>query len=173
MARKRILETPRLKSWDEVNDALRQMAEAQLEINEINNDLSKQITGMKKIAEDRCKPYQNVLKLLEHDVHAFAEEHRLELGDLRSKKLTFGEVGFRRSVSVILPRAKEELQEVIRRLKVRQMLDCIITKEDISKEVLRKYGEDTVNAVGAQWKTKDTFGYDLDLAKLEQIKAGK
>ena len=44
MARKRILETPRLKSWDEVNDALRQMAEAQLEINEINNDLSKQIT---------------------------------------------------------------------------------------------------------------------------------
>ena len=128
---------------------------------------------MQKIAEDQCKPYQNVLKLLEHDVHAFVEEHRLELGDLRSKKLTFGEVGFRRSVSVILPRAKEELQEVIRRLKVRQMLDCIITKEDISKEVLRKYGEDTVNAVGAQWKTKDTFGYDLDLAKLEQIKAGK
>ena len=173
MARKRVLETPRLKSWDEVNDALRQMAEAQLEINEINNDLSKQITGMKKIAEDRCKPYQNTLKLLEYDIHAFAEEHRLELGDLRSKKLTFGELGFRRSVSVILPRAKEELQEVIRRLKVRQMLDCIITKEDVSKDVLRKYGEDTVNAVGAQWKAKDTFGYDLDMAKLEQIKAGK
>ncbi len=62
---------------------------------------------------------------------------------------------------------------MIRRLKVRQMLDCIITKEDVSKDVLRKYGEDTVNAVGAQWKAKDTFGYDLDMAKLEQIKAGK
>ena len=53
------------------------------------------------------------------------------------------------------------------------MLDCIVTEEKVSKEALRKYGADTVEAVGAQWKQKDVFGYDLNIAKLEQIKAGK
>ena len=51
--------------------------------------------------------------------------------------------------------------------------DLIIYAQFLSKEALRKYSVDTVNAVGAQWKAKDTFGYDLDMAKLEQIKAGK
>ena len=66
--------------------------------------------------------------------------------------LTFGEVGFRLSTSISLPRAKEKLDEIIRRLKARQMLDCIVTEEKVSKEALRKYGADTVEAVGAQWK---------------------
>ena len=86
--------------------------------------------------------------------------------------LTFGEVGFRLSTSISLPRAKEKLEEIIRRLKSRQMHDCIVTKEEVSKEALKKYGEDTVNAVGATWKQSDVFGYEVNIAKLEQIKAG-
>ena len=41
-----------------------------------------------------------------------------------------------------------------------------------SKDALKKYGEDTVNAVGATWKQSDVFGYEVNIAKLEQIKAG-
>ena len=52
------------------------------------------------------------------------------------------------------------------------MHDCIVTKEEVSKEALKKYGEDTVNAVGATWKQSDVFGYEVNIAKLEQIKAG-
>ena len=59
-----------------------------------------------------------------------------------------------------------------RRLKARKMTDCIVTKEEISKDALKKYGEDTVNAVGATWKETDVFGYELNLARLEQIKSG-
>ena len=64
------------------------------------------------------------------------------------------------------------VEEIIRRLKARQMTDCIVVKEDVSKEALKKYGEDTVNAVGATWKQKDVFGYEVNLARLEQIKGG-
>ncbi len=62
---------------------------------------------------------------------------------------------------------------IIRFLKARQMMDCIVTKEEVSKEALKKYGADTVTAVGATWKQGDVFGYELNLAKLEQIKAGQ
>ena len=39
-------------------------------------------------------------------------------------------------------------------------------------DVYKRQGEDTVNAVGATWKQQDVFGYELDFAKLEQVKSG-
>ncbi len=172
MARKRVIEASSLKTWEDVNDALRQMAEATIAINDIESDMQKQIVGAQKIAEEQSKPHKDKIARLERELKDFVTEHRSDLGKAKSLPLTFGEVGFRLSTSVSLPRAKEKLEEIIRKLKSRQMTDCIIVEEKVSKEALKKYGEDTVNAVGATWKQKDEFGYDLNLAKLEQVKAG-
>ena len=172
MARKRVIEEPTLKSWEDVNDALRQIAEAQIALGDIESDMQKQIIGAQKVAEEQSKPIKDAQARLEREIKAFVTDHRDEMGKTKSKTLTFGEVGFRLSTSISLPRAKEKLEEIIRRLKARQMLECIVVKEEISKEALKKYGEDAVNAVGATWKQKDIFGYDLNLARLEQIKSG-
>ncbi len=135
--------------------------------------MQKQVIGAQRIAEEQGQPYRDSISRLEHDIKTFVTDHRADMGSAKAKTLTFGEVGFRLSTSIILPRAKEKLADVLRCLKSRKMLDCIITEEKISKEALRKYGEDTVNAIGAVWKQRETFGYDLNLAKLEQVKAGK
>lgn len=172
MARKRVIEEPTLKTWEDVNDALRQIAEAQIALGDIESDMQKQIIGAQKVAEEQSKPIKDAQARLEREIKAFVTEHRDEMGKAKSKTLTFGEVGFRISTSISLPRAKEKLEEIIRKLKARQMTDCIVVKEEVSKEALKKYGEDTVNAVGATWKQKDVFGYDLNLARLEQIKSG-
>lgn len=172
MARKRVVEAPSLHSWEDVNDALRQIAEAQIALGEIQSDMQKQILGAQKVAEEQSKPLNDNVAKLEREIKSFVTDHRDEMGKTKSMVLTFGEVGFRLSTSVSLPRAKEKLEEIIRRLKSRQMTDCIVVKEKVSKEALKKYGEDTVNAVGATWKQSDVFGYEVNIAKLEQIKAG-
>lgn len=172
MARKRVVEAPSLHSWEDVNDALRQIAEAQIALGEIQSDMQKQILGAQKVAEEQSKPLNDNVAKLEREIKSFATDHRDEMGKTKSVVLTFGEVGFRLSTSVSLPRAKEKLEEIIRRLKSRQMTDCIVVEEKVSKEALKKYGEDTVNAVGATWKQSDVFGYEVNIAKLEQIKAG-
>lgn len=172
MARKRVVEAPSLHSWEDVNDALRQIAEAQIALGEIQSDMQKQILGAQKVAEEQCKPLNDNVAKLEREIKSFVTDHRDEMGKTKSMVLTFGEVGFRLSTSVSLPRAKEKLEEIIRRLKSRQMTDCIVVEEKVSKEALKKYGEDTVNAVGATWKQSDVFGYEVNIAKLEQIKAG-
>lgn len=172
MARKRVIEAPSLKSWEDVNDALRQIAEAQIALGEIQSDMQKQILGAQKVAEEQSKPLNDNVAKLEREIKSFVTDHRDEMGKTKSVVLTFGEVGFRLSTSVSLPRAKEKLEEIIRRLKSRQMTDCIVVEEKVSKEALKKYGEDTVNAVGATWKQGDVFGYEVNIAKLEQIKAG-
>lgn len=173
MARKRVIDAPTLHSWEDVNDALRQIAEAQIALNEIEGDMQKQIIGAQKAAEELSKPHSDSIAKLEKEIKAFVTEHRDEMGKAKSMTLTFGEVSFRLSTSVSLPRAKEKLKEIIRRLKSRQMTDCIVVEEKVSKEALKKYGEDTVNAVGATWKQSDVFGYEVNIAKLEQIKAGE
>lgn len=172
MARKRVVEAPSLHSWEDVNDALRQIAEAQIALGEIQSDMQKQILGAQKVAEEQSKPINDNVAKLEREIKSFVTDHRDEMGKTKSVALTFGEVGFRLSTSVSLPRAKEKLEEIIRRLKSRQMTDCIVVEEKVSKEALKKYGEDTVNAVGATWKQSDVFGYEVNIAKLEQIKAG-
>jgi phage host-nuclease inhibitor protein Gam len=172
MARKRVVEAPSLHSWEDVNDALRQIAEAQIALGEIQSDMQKQILGAQKVAEEQSKPINDNVAKLEREIKSFVTDHRDEMGKTKSMVLTFGEVGFRLSTSVSLPRAKEKLEEIIRRLKSRQMTDCIVVEEKVSKEALKKYGEDTVNAVGATWKQSDVFGYEVNIAKLEQIKAG-
>ena len=172
MARKRVVEAPSLHSWEDVNDALRQIAEAQIALGEIQSDMQKQILGAQKVAEEQSKPLNDNVAKLEREIKSFVTDHRDETGKTKSMVLTFGEVGFRLSTSVSLPRAKEKLEEIIRRLKSRQMTDCIVVEEKVSKEALKKYGEDTVNAVGATWKQSDVFGYEVNIAKLEQIKAG-
>lgn len=172
MTRKRVVEAPSLHSWEDVNDALRQIAEAQIALGEIQSDMQKQILGAQKVAEEQSKPLNDNVAKLEREIKSFVTDHRDEMGKTKSMVLTFGEVGFRLSTSVSLPRAKEKLEEIIRRLKSRQMTDCIVVEEKVSKETLKKYGEDTVNAVGATWKQSDVFGYEVNIAKLEQIKAG-
>lgn len=172
MARKRVVEAPSLHSWEDVNDALRQIAEAQIALGEIQSDMQKQILGAQKVAEEQSKPLNDNVAKLEREIKSFVTDHRDEMGKTKSMVLTFGEVGFRLSTSVSLPRAKEKLEEIIRRLKSHQMTDCIVVEEKVSKEALKKYGEDTVNAVGATWKQSDVFGYEVNIAKLEQIKAG-
>lgn len=172
MARKRVVEAPSLHSWEDVNDALRQIAEAQIALGEIQSDMQKQILGAQKVAGEQSKPLNDNVAKLEREIKSFVTDHRDEMGKTKSMVLTFGEVGFRLSTSVSLPRAKEKLEEIIRRLKSRQMTDCIVVEEKVSKEALKKYGEDTVNAVGATWKQSDVFGYEVNIAKLEQIKAG-
>lgn len=172
MARKRVVEAPSLHSWEDVNDALRQIAEAQIALGEIQSDMQKQILGAQKVAEEQSKPLNDNVAKLEREIKSFVTDHRDEMGKTKSVVLTFGEVGFRLSTSVSLPRAKEKLEEIIRRLKSRQMTDCIVVEEKVSKEALKKYGEDTVNAVGATWKQSDVFGYEVNIATLEQIKAG-
>lgn len=172
MARKRVIEPPSIKSWEDANEALRQIAEATIALADIEGEMNKQILGAKKAAEEQSKPFKDRVAKLERELKDFVTENRSDMGKAKSKTLTFGEVSFRLSTAISLPRAKEKLEEIVRKLKARQMMDCIVVKEEVSKDALKKYGEDVVTAVGATWKQSDVFGYELNLARIEQIKSG-
>ena len=80
MARKRVIEEPSLKSWEDVNDALRQIAEAQIALGDIESDMQKQIIGAQKVAEEQSKPIKDAQARLEREIKAFVTDHRDEMG---------------------------------------------------------------------------------------------
>lgn len=108
MARKRVVEPSGVKTWEDANDALRQIAEAQLALADIEGEMNKQILGAKKAAEEQSKPYKDRVAKLERELKDFVTEHRADMGKTKTRALTFGEVGFRLSTSVSLPPGEGE-----------------------------------------------------------------
>lgn len=129
--------------------------------------MNKQINGIKITAAQEAKPHHDRISTLEKDVKQFVTEHRDELGGKKTRTLNFGETGFRKSTSVVLPKDKGLLAEIIRRLKAKKLTDCITMDEKVNRDVLRQKGEDVVIAVGARWKQEDAFWYEANHEKLE------
>ena len=71
MARKRVVEPSGVKTWEDANDALRQIAEAQLAVQDIEGEMNKQILGAKKAAEEQSKPHKDRIAKLERELKVY------------------------------------------------------------------------------------------------------
>lgn len=84
MARKRVVEAPSLHSWEDVNDALRQIAEAQIALGEIQSDKGKQVIIHKLLVPvdlKKIKDLQQLLALLQEVEDYAAANEDGEPGD--------------------------------------------------------------------------------------------
>lgn len=169
MARIKIVNQPTLKTWAAVDAVLREIAEKEILIEEIEGEMNKQINGIKISSGLEAKPHQDRIDKLGKDIKEFVAEHKEEL-DGKTKLLNFGSTGFRLSTSVIIPKAKEKVEAIIKSLKIRKMVDCINTTETVNKEVLKKYSEDEIIRVGGKLKKEDTFWYETSREKLKVAK---
>lgn len=168
MARKRIKEDPVFKSWEDVDTALKEIAEKEIALEEIEGDMNKQINGIKKSAGLEAKPLQDRIDKLGKDIKEFVTEHKEDL-DGKTKALNFGKTGFRLSTTLSLPTAKDKLEKIINKLRKRKMDDCIIVKESVNKDVLKKYDEDTIVEIGGTLKKTDTFWYETEREKIRSL----
>ncbi len=162
MVRKRIESEPRLTSWDEVDQALKEIAERQIQITTITNSMNVAIADIKANAENARKPHADAIARLEADIKEFAEAHRPDIHG-RTKKLVFGNLGFRASTKLVVRNIKATLAA----LAARGMTDCIKIKESIDKAKLETYSDADLAAVGATRKPQDCFWYEVDYETLK------
>lgn len=167
MARKK-LNMITLHSWQECDEALRMIGEHQRDIAALESVMNEQIANAKTIAADRAAPLKAQVVELELALRDYAQTHRDDMDGRKSKLLTFGSVGFRRSTRISLPSAKEKVAAIVARLRAKDMADCVVQPEPrVDKDALKKYGAEQIAEVGATLIVEDVFGYDVDAAKLE------
>lgn len=150
------MENPVLKTWNEVDAALKNISECENQLAILESSMNIQVDAIKEGFQSKAAPYKEEIKKLEATIKEFVTENK---GDLKgkSRELTFGRVGFRFSTKVSVPKNVEKL---IRLLRNNKMEDCIITKETVNKDVLRTYDEKDIIKVGAPLKKEDTFWYE-------------
>lgn len=163
MARKR-MEEPALKSWEEVDNTLKQIREAEIELGRIAADAERCMIDIRQQAEESAQPYKDKIKQMELQLKEFTITNKADLKG-KTMELAFGRVGFRMSTRLVLPKA---LETVIRQLRKNGMGDCIITKESVNKEILKTYDETTILSVGASLKKEDTFWYETRQEKIAE-----
>ncbi|HWP52217.1 MAG TPA: host-nuclease inhibitor Gam family protein [Clostridia bacterium] len=161
MARQKVKSEPALSSWQEVDGALRQIAECQNLIDEQEIEMNRQINEVKDNTELMTRPMREKVKVLEQHIKEFVDNHRAELGG-KNKLLTFGKVGYRLSSKLMIPHAAD----VLRRLRELGLNDCIIVKESINKEAVKRLPTEQILQAGAYVKQSDEFGYEIDRAAL-------
>lgn len=157
------MEEPELKTWDDVNEALRLIAEAQNEIAMMEAGMNVQIDTIKQAYEEKVQEYKKQIKQKELLIKEFTTDKRDQL-DGKTKDLTFGKVGFRKSTKLQLPKA---LDKVIAALRKRGMEDCISVKETVNKDILKQYDEQRILEVGGSLKVEDAFWYETKQAELK------
>jgi phage host-nuclease inhibitor protein Gam len=162
MARVRINDESVLKTWEDVDITLKEIAECELEIENITTLMNQQIHDVKLESEMKAKPLQERIEKLGFYVKTFVEENKAEL-DGKTKQLNFGKTGFRLSTKLVL-RKVDAVLENIKRFK---MDDCITVKESINKDVLKKYPEEDIIKVGGTLKKEDVFWYETEREKLK------
>ena len=153
-----------LKSWEEVNESMKEMGYCQIALENAEADMQLRINQAKEDAEVIGKPLKNKIKELEKEISIFAEEHKDEI-EGKTKELHFGKVGFRLRTSISIPTKK--LESVIQKLKKLGMENCIKITENVNKDVLATYSEKEIAKVGAVRKTEDKFWCEIDRQKIK------
>lgn len=162
MARVRIKEEG-LQSWNEVDQHLRRLGEIDNKICRLETDYNDKVTDLKAKVDEKVKPLVLEKEQLERQIKDYAETNRFDLNG-KTKVMTFGQLGFRQSTSIIVRKAAA----VIKALKENGLTGCINIRESVNKDELRKQTDDVISAVGAVKKVEDVFWYEPDFEKLNQ-----
>lgn len=163
MARKRI-EGTQFSTWEDVDQALKELAFIDRDLRLIDGDVNETIDRLKTEAKAQAKPLQDRKTALELAMKEFCEANRAEFAKIKTRQLVFGSVGFRQSTKIIVKRVADTLQA----LKDLGLAQCIRIKEEIDKEAMKTLPAETLAEVGAGVKVENTFGYEIDRARIAE-----
>ena len=155
------------KSWGEVDDALKELAELEIRKNEVEGELNEKINRAKKDAKEKIAPIIEQMKHITKMIELFAASKKAEFAKKRSKELTFGKIGFRLVTSVSIPRDKAKIEALLKSLKAYGLNDCIKYEEKPDKEKLKELDDATLVKLGLEKKVKDSFRIEPFLEKIK------
>jgi len=152
-----------IRSWEDVDKALLDIAESEITLNDIEGQLNIHINAAKERATQLSTPLKTRIKALSEVVEDWVERNRKDI-DGKTKVLTYGKVGYRASSRVSVP--TKTIDEVLEALRKHGMNDCISVKETVDKDMLGKYPDKDIEKVGCSKKYEDKFFMETDKKKI-------
>jgi phage host-nuclease inhibitor protein Gam len=161
MVRKRI-EGTLFTCWNDVDAALMQIGGIDRELGLLESSQNERIDQIKTQTKDLAEPLLTKKAGLELAVKEYCKTNKAEFAKVKTKTLTFGEVGFRISTKIMIKSVADTLQS----LKDLALNSCIRVKEEIDKEAMKALTDETLAEVGAAKKIENVFGYTLNVERI-------
>lgn len=160
-----------INSFNDIDLALKRVCELSVGIEKINGDVTLECNRIKEARKSEIERLENEKKFIEQQITLFCEENKAEFAEKRSKEFTFGEIGYRISKSVSLPRVKTKLQALLKAIKSFGLAkECIIYEEKPNKEALAELDDADLVKLGLKRTIKDNFRIVPKIESLESIK---
>jgi len=162
MTRKTPVPEVLVASLADADKVLEELAQLERRTNAIRDELNEKIDQAKAEAAEKMVEIEARRKLLDGALSSFAILNKAELFKGRkSVDLDFGTLSFRLSTKVVLVGKGVNWEKVVERLKELGYDSGLRVKEEVDKEALATWDDETLESVGVKKKTADVFGYKL------------
>lgn len=149
-------------SWDEVNEDFKKLASLKVEKEKLEGKQTLEINEIKAKISAQAKVIATEIKTIEDNITRFAEIHRDEFVDKRSKKLQFGTISFRYTKKIIC----KSIETAIKALKALNLDSYLRVKEELDKEKLLELDEALLTKAGLSIKREDSIKIEPDFIKI-------
>ena len=156
-----------IQNYENVNEALKRIAELSVGIERINGEVTLECNRIKESRSSEIEKLSNEKKYLEQCITSFCEENKADFAAKRSKAFTFGTIGYRLVKSVSLPRVREKIDKLLLALKSYGCSDCIKYEKNINKDAVNELDESTLVKLGLKRVVKDNFRIVPKIESLE------
>lgn len=151
-----------LKNWDEVNLALKSLANLTVAKRDLENQKTEQINALTARFDAISAPLLADISGLEEDITAYVLLHKDEFVESRTKDFSFGSISLRVSKSVkVISKAV-----CIKALKALGMTDFISVKEDPNKDMLKTLSDIELAKVACEFKVTDNISIEPYISEL-------
>lgn len=161
--RKRI-EGSLLNSFDEVDTCLMEIGKIDRDLALLEASQNEQIEKIKEQTKLAARPLQDKKTGLEMAIKEFCSANVVEFVKVKTRVLTFGDVGFRTSTKIAIKSVANTLQL----LKDFALTKCIRVKEEPDKEAMKELTDQQLADVGAARKVENVFGYTVNVEKIRE-----
>lgn len=144
-----------IDGWTAADHRLRCISELQRQIAEQTAQANRAIEHVKEALASAVGEIDEQIWLEVESLQAFAVQQKKDFGESRSRKLDFGTLGWRKSTKIVT--GKATLGLIKTRLPATLREQCIITKEQVSKDGLARLTDGQLGEVGARRRITDVF----------------
>ncbi|MBR8463636.1 host-nuclease inhibitor Gam family protein [Campylobacter sp. faydin G-24] len=160
-----------INSFSDVDIALKRLCEVSVGIEKINGEVTLECNRIKEARKSEVERLESEKNFIEQQITLFCEDNKAEFVEKRSKEFTFGEIGYRISKSVSLPRVKAKLESLISSIKAFGLSkECLIYEEKPNKDALTELKDEDLVKLGLKRVVKDNFRIVPKIESLEMAR---
>lgn len=151
-----------LKSWDEVDESLKNLGKLKIEKTRLEGELTTKINELKEQYTAKCSEISYDIKNIEKEITRFCEEHKETFINKRSKKLNFGLIAYRLTEKVKI----SCISATIKALKALNLDFCLRVKEEIDKEEVKTLDTSILTKIGVKIEKEDKLSIEPSIVEI-------